>query len=389
MAPLHWLPSVRLTGARRDDTQRAAASNDFTGPTVAKVVPEPSEGTGVLCRLFSRAAAQSGGEPPPGDAVAIRGLTKIYGASGGGTATGRVALRGIDLAIPRGSRFGLLGPNGAGKSTLINILAGLVTKTAGSVSIWGFDIDRHSRHARQAIGVVPQELNFDPFFTPRELLDLQAGLYGVPRRKRQTAELLEAVGLAEHADAYARSLSGGMRRRLMVAKAMVHAPPVLVLDEPTAGVDVALRRQLWEHIRALNRRGVTILLTTHYLEEAEQLCDCIAIINRGEVVACEPTRTLVGRLDRKELAVTVDRDLVRVPAALAGLPVELVEGRRLVVRYRPSRLRIDAILAAVQAAGLGIVDLTTREADLEDIFLELTRGSHAEDRDEGADPASG
>jgi ABC-2 type transport system ATP-binding protein len=326
----------------------------------------------VFCRLFSRTTVPSGPEPPPGDAVAIRGLTKIYRADSA-TATPRVALRGIDLCIPRGSRFGLLGPNGAGKSTLINILAGLVTKTAGSVTIWGFDIDHQSRHARQAIGVVPQELNFDPFFTPRELLDLQAGFYGVPQRERRTDELLEAVGLTDHADAYARSLSGGMRRRLMVAKAMVHGPPVLVLDEPTAGVDVALRRHLWDHIRELNRRGVTILLTTHYLEEAEQLCDTIAIINCGEMVACEPTRTLVGRLDHKDLVITVDRDLAVVPEALAGLPVTLVGGRRLAVAYRPSQLRVDVVLAAVRAAGLGIVDLTTREADLEDIFLELTR----------------
>ena len=323
--------------------------------------------------------------PPPDLAVELRGLTKTYVARHGEQ---RHALCGIDLAIPRGALFGLLGPNGAGKSTLINILAGLVNKTAGDALIWGFDTGRQPRHARSAIGVVPQELNIDPFFTPRELLDLQAGLYGVPRRERLTAALLEAVGLTDHADAYARTLSGGMRRRLMVAKAMVHAPPVLVLDEPTAGVDVALRRQLWEHVRELNRRGTTVLLTTHYLEEAEQLCDTIAIINLGRLVACAPTRTLVGQLDRKELTLILDRDLEAVPAALAALPVdvpiELESPRRLVVRYRPSRLRVDAVLAAVQAAGLGIADLSTREADLEQIFLEVTGGSHSQDR-EGSD----
>jgi ABC-2 type transport system ATP-binding protein len=309
-------------------------------------------------------------------------------------------LDGIDLAIPRGAVFGLLGPNGAGKSTLINILAGLVTKTAGRAVVWDFDIDRNPRSARSAIGVVPQELNLDPFFTPRELLDLQAGLYGVPRRQRRTTALLAAVGLTEHADAYARTLSGGMRRRLMVAKAMVHAPPVLVLDEPTAGVDVDLRRQLWEHVRGLNRNGTTVLLTTHYLEEAEQLCDTIAIIDRGRVVACEATGTLVHRIDRKELTLIVDRDLDGVPAALAALsgtlaldaPIEQVDARRLVVRYRPSRLRADSVLAALLAAArgeaLGVVDLTTREADLEQIFLALTRGSHGEDKD-GRDSGRG
>ena len=317
----------------------------------------------------------------PVHAVLVRGLTKVYAASGRGVA--REALKAIDLAIPRGSLFGLLGPNGAGKSTLINILAGLVNKTSGEAAVWGFDIERETRNARSSIGVVPQELNIDPFFTPRELLDLQAGFYGVPASRRRTTELLEAVGLSSHADAYARTLTGGMRRRLMVAKAMVHAPPVLVLDEPTAGVDVELRRQLWDHVRELNRRGTTVLLTTHYLEEAEHLCDTIAIINHGQVVACESTRTLIGQLDKKELAILVDRDLAEVPAALAALPVEeavrLESGRRLVVRYRPSRVRIDAVLAAVQAAGLGILDLTTEEADLEDIFLSLTRGSDGEE----------
>ena len=257
---------------------------------------------------------------PPDHAVLVRGLTKLYAASG--QSAPREALKAIDLMIPRGSLFGLLGPNGAGKSTLINILAGLVNKTAGEVAVWGFDIDRQTRHARSSIGVVPQELNIDPFFTPSELLDLQAGFYGVPAKRRRTAQLLEAVGLGSHANAYARTLSGGMRRRLMVAKAMVHAPPVLVLDEPTAGVDVDLRRQLWEHVRELNRLGTTVLLTTHYLEEAEQLCDTIAIINRGQVVACEATRTLVGQLDSKELAILVDRDVSAVPPDLAALPVE-------------------------------------------------------------------
>jgi ABC-2 type transport system ATP-binding protein len=195
-------------------------------------------------------------------AVVVRGLDKVYRASG--KSGPKHALVEVDLEIPRGSLFALLGPNGAGKSTLINILAGLVNKTGGRAAIWGHDIDRQPRQARAAIGVVPQELNIDPFFTPRELLELQAGLYGVPPGERRSDAILAALGLADKAAAYARTLSGGMRRRLMVAKAMVHNPPVLVLDEPTAGVDIELRQQLWGYVRELNRRGTTILLTTHY-----------------------------------------------------------------------------------------------------------------------------
>jgi ABC-2 type transport system ATP-binding protein len=307
----------------------------------------------------------------PVNAVEIRGLTKTY--RGSRMMPPKTALDHVDLDIPRGTLFGLLGPNGAGKSTLINIMAGLVTKTSGTVRIWDIDIDRDPRQARAAIGVVPQELNLDAFFTPREMLAFQAGLYGVPRAERRTMELLEAVGLADKADAYARTLSGGMRRRLMVAKAMVHNPPVLVLDEPTAGVDVELRQQLWAQVRALNAAGTTVLLTTHYLEEAEELCDSIAIINKGEVIACEPTEQLLRRLDRKELAITTANDLDAVPAALAAYNVELQSPRRIVFRYRPSQTRMRDILSAVRGCGIAIADLTTHEAKLEDIFLELTR----------------
>jgi ABC-2 type transport system ATP-binding protein len=234
-----------------------------------------------------QSAIQAVAAAPPEYAVELRALDKRYAASGHGAS--KHALIEVDLAIPRGALFGLLGPNGAGKSTLINILAGLVNKTSGEAAIWGFDIDRAPRRARSAIGVVPQELNIDPFFTPRELLELQAGLYGVPPEERRSDEILGILGLSDKAEAYARTLSGGMRRRLMVAKAMVHDPPVLVLDEPTAGVDVELRQQLWAHVRELNRRGTTILLTTHYLEEAEELCDQIAIINHGRIIACDTT----------------------------------------------------------------------------------------------------
>jgi ABC-2 type transport system ATP-binding protein len=305
----------------------------------------------------------------PEDAVAVRGLNKTYRLKGGAS---KAALIDIDLSIPRGSLFGLLGPNGAGKSTLINILAQLVIKTSGTATIWGIDIDSQPRAAAAAIGVVPQELNIDPFFTPRELLELQAGLYGVPKAERRTMEILKALHLGDKAEAYSRTLSGGMRRRLMVAKALVHNPPVLVLDEPTAGVDVELRQQLWSYVRTLNAAGTTVLLTTHYLEEAEELCDQIAIINHGRVIACEPTAMLLRRLDRKELVFIVEEDLAGVPAPLARFDAQLQGPRRLMLRYQPSRTRIGEILAAVQSAGLTVVDMTTLEADLEDIFLQLT-----------------
>lgn len=307
----------------------------------------------------------------PALAVSIQGLVKVYARQGQGPA--KRALDHVDLDIKRGELFGLLGPNGAGKSTLINIMAGLVNKTAGKVRIWDIDLDDQPRDIRAAIGVVPQELNIDPFFTPREVLEVQAGLYGVPRRERRTYEILAAVGLADKANAYARTLSGGMRRRLLVAKALVHTPPVLVLDEPTAGVDVELRQMLWAYVRKLNSEGVTVLLTTHYLPEAEQLCDRIAIINHGKVIACDTTPALLARLDSKELRLTVDRDLREVPSLLQPFGVTLINPRRLVYRYRPSRTRIGEILAAAQAAGLFIVDLSTEESDLEDLFLELTR----------------
>ena len=329
--------------------------------------------------------ASDGALAMPANAVEIAGLNKVYGGGRKG-GPGKRALIDVDLEIPRGSLFGLLGPNGAGKSTLINILAQLVNKSSGTVRIWHADLDRSPRAAAAAIGVVPQELNIDPFFTPAELLELQAGLYGVPKRERRTQEILASVGLADRATAYARTLSGGMRRRLMVAKAMVHRPPILVLDEPTAGVDIELRQQLWENVRGLAAAGTTVLLTTHYLEEAEQLCDRIAIINHGQVIACDTTAALLSRLDRKELVFLTATDLPGIPAPLDRFDAELQSPRRLLLRYQPSRTRIGEILAAVQASGLEIVDMTTLETDLEDIFLQLTRGAHAADGE--PDPAA-
>jgi ABC-2 type transport system ATP-binding protein len=313
--------------------------------------------------------------PVPANALEIEGLTKIYAPRGSMPA--KTALDRVDLVVPRGEIFGLLGPNGAGKSTLINILAGLVNKTGGRARIWDIDIDVDPRGSRGAIGIVPQELNLDAFFTPRELLELQAGLYGVPKAERRTAEILAAVGLADKADAYARTLSGGMRRRLLVAKALVHAPPVLVLDEPTAGVDIELRQSLWRYVRELNAAGTTVVLTTHYLQEAEELCDRIAIINHGRVVACDTKAALLARLDAKEMRVTIDRDLVAVPAALVPFAVTLDGARTLVMQYRPSRTRVDDLLAAIRGEGIAIVDISTRESDLEDLFLQLVRSAPA------------
>jgi ABC-2 type transport system ATP-binding protein len=303
-------------------------------------------------------------------AISIRNLEKTYKG-------GKRALDGVSLDVPRGQIFGLLGPNGAGKSTMINILAGLVNKTGGSAEIWGFDIDKHPRNAKYSIGIVPQEILFDPFFTPAETLDQQAGLYGVPKAKRRTMELLRAVHLEDKANAYSRTLSGGMKRRLLVAKAMVHSPPILVLDEPTAGVDIELRQQLWDYVRRLNGEGVTVVLTTHYLEEAEQLCDRIAIINHGRLIANEPTRALVGMAQEKAVEVTVDRDITAAPDASCFDKIEIIGERTLAITYRKDRVNAGEVLAALQRDGFGIVDVSTREADLEDVFLNLTRASNA------------
>ena len=306
----------------------------------------------------------------PDYAIEAKGIVKVY--PGKGAAPAKTALNGVDLKVPRGSIFGLLGPNGAGKSTFINICAGMVKKTQGTMSIWGRDIDQRPRDARAAIGVVPQELAADVFFTPREALETQAGYYGVPKSERHTDELLKALGLSDKANAYVRQLSGGMKRRLMVAKAMVHSPPVLILDEPTAGVDVDLRRQLWEYVEGLNAQGVTIVLTTHYLEEAQQLCDQIAIVNHGEVVACEPTSALLGRLDTRNVVVTPDHAVIAAPD-LPGFKTRLRGNGALEVSYRTGQSSVEQVLAAVRGSGIHIKDIATEDPDLEDVFLSLTK----------------
>jgi len=320
----------------------------------------PGGGRGYAIRMTEQA------EP----AIRIDELSKIYNSKG---SPPKLALDKVTFDVPRGQIFGLLGPNGAGKSTLINILAGLVVKSSGTARVWGFDIEEHPRNAKRSIGIVPQEILFDPFFTPREALEIQAGLYGVPKSERITDALLAAVHLTDKANAYARTLSGGMKRRLLVAKAMVHSPPILVLDEPTAGVDIELRQQLWDYVRGLNRQGVTVVLTTHYLEEAEQLCDRIAIINHGRLIANEPTRELIRRAQDKAVVVEVDRDLDGALDAPCFDRIDVTGPRTLEITYRKDKVNAGDVLAALQKEGLGIIDVSTRDPDLEDVFLSLTR----------------
>jgi len=315
--------------------------------------------------------AESSAQHTP--AIELNGLAKTYAKSKKSPA--KTALKGVDLTIPRGSIFGLLGPNGAGKSTMINILAGLVNKTSGTASICGYDIDSQTRQARASIGIVPQEIAMDVFFTPYQALELQAGYYGVPKAKRRSEEILAALGLSDKRDAYVRQLSGGMKRRLLIAKALVHNPPVLILDEPTAGVDIELRRQLWTYVQELHRRGTTIILTTHYLEEAEALCDHIAIMHHGEIVANESKTSLMSRLDKRTLIITPMDPINALPPELTKLDASLNENGQIAINYRSGTDSISAMLAKVKTARISILDLRTEEPDLEDVFLSLTYAS--------------
>ena len=308
-------------------------------------------------------------------AIDITGLTKTYAKTK--KAAAKTALKGVDLIVPRGSIFGLLGPNGAGKSTLINILAGLVNKSAGSAKICGFDIDTQTRQARSSIGIVPQEITMDVFFTPFQALELQAGYYGVPKSERRSEEILAALGLSDKRDAYVRQLSGGMKRRLLIAKALVHNPPVLILDEPTAGVDIELRRQLWDYVQQLHKQGTTVILTTHYLEEAEALCDQIAIIHHGQIVANESKKSLLSRPDKRTLIITPTQPLTELPHQLSKLEAHVTSDGHLAINYRSGTDSISGLLNQVKAAGLSIGDLRTEEPDLEDVFLSLTYASDA------------
>jgi len=304
-------------------------------------------------------------------AISIQGLTKVYEG-------GKKALDNVSFDVKRGEIFGLLGPNGAGKSTLINILSGMVSKTDGKATIWGFDIDQDHRNGKASIGIVPQEIMFDPFFTPFESLEVVAGLYGIKKSERRTMELLRAVHLEDKAHAYSRTLSGGMKRRLLVAKAMVHSPPILVLDEPTAGVDIELRQQLWEYVVELNKAGVTIVLTTHYLEEAENLCDRIAIINHGKLIALKTTPELVDMAREKLVELTLDREISEGSEALTFADdefekAEIVGPNTVAITYNKDRTNAGGVMRAIQKQGFEIVEVTTKEADLEDVFLNLTR----------------
>jgi ABC-2 type transport system ATP-binding protein len=303
-------------------------------------------------------------------AISVANLRKTY--KGDTPGEKKEALKDVSLEVTRGAFFGLLGPNGAGKSTMINIMAGITLKTSGSVSICGYNIDEETRNARLSIGVVPQELVLDTFFTVREALEIQAGYYGVPTKHRRTDAIIKALGLEDKADVNSRRLSGGMRRRLLVGKALVHNPDVLILDEPTAGVDVELRTQLWEYVKELNANGTTILLTTHYLEEAEELCDSIAIINHGEVIAHESKEDLMKRFDSKQLKFKLSSPLTTLTDGLKKLGASIDESGGLIIKYQPSQTCMESILDEVKQTGFTIHDLITEEVDLEDIFRHLT-----------------
>ena len=302
--------------------------------------------------------------------ITVKNLNKVYSKNGSKQTN---ALNNLNLEVKEGEIFGLLGPNGAGKSTFINILGGSVIKTAGEVNVWGFNLDQNPRQVRASIGIVPQEVNFDPFFSPRKLLEIQAGLYGIKEKDRITDTILKLVSLEEQADSYARALSGGMQRRLLVAKALVHQPPIIILDEPTAGVDVELRNTLWENVKSLNKQGVTTILTTHYLEEAEKMCDRIGIINDGKLVALDTTKNLLDRIQTKIVYFTTDKKTNINDNTFESLKVISNDEQRLVLSYEKSKLTIDTIISEIKKQNIKIHDISTDDGDLEDVFLRLTK----------------
>jgi len=302
--------------------------------------------------------------------VDVKNLKKTYSKKGVNLVE---ALKSLNLEVKEGEIFGLLGPNGAGKSTFINILGGSVIKSEGTVNVWGFDLDKNPRQVRASIGIVPQEVNIDPFFSPKRLLELQAGLYGVKKKDRITDTILELVSLEKQANSYSRSLSGGMKRRLLVAKAMVHQPPIIILDEPTAGVDVDLRKKLWENVRSLNKKGVTIILTTHYLEEAEKMCDRIGILSHGELVALDTTKNLLNKIQTKIVNFTTDKKPNINENDLESLKVISNKNGKLCVSYEKSKINIDQIISHLNSQNIKIFDISTDDGDLEDVFLRLTK----------------
>ena len=303
-------------------------------------------------------------------AISVRDLNKIYGV---GSKNEKVALNNISLQVKKGSIFGLLGPNGAGKSTFINILADLVRKTSGHIDIFGMSHHENLKDVKKLMGIVPQELNIDPFFTPYELLEIQAGLFGVPKKNRRTNEILKLLALEDKSHAYARTLSGGMRRRLLIAKAMVHDPEILILDEPTAGVDVELRANLWTNINKLNNEGKTIIITTHYLHEAEELCNEIAIIDNGNLITKDTTSNIKSLIDRKQIIISLDSKNFNLDPIM-GLDVECeINSDNLIINYKPSEISFNKILDALQLSNIQVKDLTINETKLEDVFLKLTK----------------
>jgi len=302
--------------------------------------------------------------------VDVKNLKKTYLKKGANIVE---ALKSLNLEVKEGEIFGLLGPNGAGKSTFINILGGSVIKSEGSVNVWGFDLDKNPRQVRASIGIVAQEVNVDPFFNPKNLLELQAGLYGVKKKDRITDTILKLVSLEKQANSYSRSLSGGMKRRLMVAKAMVHQPPIIILDEPTAGVDVDLRKKLWENVRSLNEKGVTIILTTHYLEEAEKMCDRIGILSNGELVALDTTKNLLNKIQTKIVNFTINKKADISENTLKSLKIISNEENKLCISYEKSKVNIDQIIGHLNSQNIKIFDISTDDGDLEDVFLRLTK----------------
>ena len=304
------------------------------------------------------------------NALKVEKLTKIYPKK---ISDEIIALNNLNLEVKEGEIFGLLGPNGAGKTTFLNILAGTVIKNSGSVDVWGYDLDKNPRHVRSSIGIVPQEINLDPFFTPKNILELQAGLYGIPKKKRITNTILNIVSLDRQANAYARSLSGGMKRRLLIAKAMVHRPPILVLDEPTAGVDVELRQNLWNNISTLNKQGVTIILTTHVMREAQDMCDRIAILNKGNLVTLDTTNNLLNRLKTKKIIFKVKKTIKINSLDTNGIKFSYKTYNEIVVTYERKKHKIEEIISKVKKVGMEIYDISTDEGNLEDVFIDVTK----------------
>ena len=304
-------------------------------------------------------------------ALAVENLTKVY--SSPKTKKHNKALNELSFEVRQGEVFGLLGPNGAGKTTFLSILGGTVIKTSGKVNVWGFDLDQNPRQVRASLGIVPQEVNLDAFFSPKKLLELQAGLYGISKENRITDLILKMVSLQDKANAYSRSLSGGMKRRLLIAKAMVHQPPILILDEPTAGVDVELRNNLWENVKALNKEGVTIILTTHYLIEAQEMCDRIAIINKGNLVALDTTEKLLERIKTKKINFKVKNIELNKNLNMKDINFKINSENSILVTYEKNSLDFGEIINYLNENNIKIEDISTEDGDLEDVFVQLTK----------------